>query len=786
MQPASLRPASFRQTVRRIFRYKSFAAINILGLSTGIAACLLIYGYVHNQLTYDAYNQNAARIARVTTILHAPESDMTFGSSPAPLAGFLQRDIPGITATARIESTEVLVRQDAEYKKEENFCYTEPSFLTIFTLHFLEGSPAAALSAPNSIVLTKSTEKRYFGKTPALGKTMICNNKPWLVTGVIADRPANSDLLIDALLSKDYARETAWLDDFDVYTFVLFDRKPDLHAFAAKLPAIARYARHELDSAGAAGYSFAFEAEALTDVHFSKEKLHETPKGNRAFNTIFSWLAAGILLLALLNYINLSTATAALRAKEVGVRKTIGAGTLQLMRQFLGESFLLLTLAWILALAFVALGAPLFSRVLSTHLALTDGPTLLFLLILFPLTGLLAGAWPAFVLARFNPIDALKNKQDARQGLGLRKTLTVLQFVIALTMLTGTAVMTSQMQYIRHKDLGMDRTGVVNISLPTDSLDRKADTAFCDALRREAAIHAISVGSGMPSEGIAMGTTITYSDQKKKRELMCNYFYIDPQFLPLLHMTLIAGRNLTDSLATDRTAGFLVNEAFVKEMGWRSPLGQSIEGFNHKGKVVGVVKNFFYRSVHNTIEPVVLIYNTFPPAAVMANLSPQELPRIKALWKKEFPSTPFSHYFMQENFDMQYTTDRQTLALFDGFSGLALFICIIGLYGLVSLITLQRTKEIGIRKVLGASVIQLLALLSKDLLLLITLAAAIALPLAGLAGSRWLATYAYHTNLSVGIFCWSLTILLVSALTAAGIHIFRAARTNPVNSLRSE
>ncbi|HEY1216491.1 MAG TPA: FtsX-like permease family protein, partial [Bryobacteraceae bacterium] len=288
----------------------------------------------------------------------------------------------------------------------------------------------------------------------------------------------------------------------------------------------------------------------------------------------------------------------------------------------------------------------------------------------------------------------------------------------------------------------MDRTGITCIRLPTDSLQRKADTAFCDALRRESGIHGISLGSGVPSEGIMIATTIAYSGNKK-RELMCNYFYIDPQFLPLLHMTLTAGRNLTDSLTTDRTEAFVVNEAFVKEMGWHAPLGQSMEGCFHKGKVVGVVKNFFYRSIHNAIEPVVLIYNTFPLSAALVNISPQQLPRIERLWKQFFPALPFNYYSMTENFDAQYAADRLTMTLFDIFTGLALFICIIGLYGLVSLITLQRTKEIGIRKVLGASLAQLLTLLSKDMLGLVILAAAIALPMAAVAGNRWLTTFAY-------------------------------------------
>jgi len=273
-----MRLISTRLALRHLARQKGFAAINILGLSTGLAACILIYGYVHNELSYDAWNRRADDIARVTTILHAPESDMALANSPSPLAAALLRDIPEIEAATRIEQTEVLVRETGEYHKSANFCYSEPSIFSVLSFTFLEGLPATALSNPGSIVLTRSMEKRYFGKDQALGRTMICNDKPWRVTAVVADRPPNSDIRIDALLSKDYSRTTTWMDDFPVETFVLFRQKPDLRRFMAKLPAIARYSRRELDSSGATGYSLAYTAEALADVHFSKGKLQDNPK----------------------------------------------------------------------------------------------------------------------------------------------------------------------------------------------------------------------------------------------------------------------------------------------------------------------------------------------------------------------------------------------------------------------------------------------------------------------------------------------------------------------------
>jgi len=788
--------------LRHLLRRKKFALINILGLSTGIATCLLIYGYVHYQMSFDSYHPKADRIARVTTIFHAPETELNFATSNIPLAGALVRDCPQVETAARIEPGDMIVRRTDQTSRgagaasppgepisEKHFVYSEQAVFSLFYFSFLEGSAGTALMEPYSMVLTESTARKYFGDGSAMGKTLVCDKHIFHVTGVIADRPANSDVKIDALLWKNFQATTSWMnDDFEVYTFVLFRSRPDIPALRRQLDVISRiYVQPELDSADASGYRVRYEVEMLRDEHFSKGKIADSPKGSRQFNTIFSALAVFILLVALLNYVNLSTARAEERAREVAVRKVAGASPLQLMGQFMGESFFLMGIAWLLAIGMAELAIPFFNRLLEAHISLGDGSSLFFFILAFPLTAILAGAWPAFVLSGFQPVKVLKGLAVQQKGIGLRKVLTVVQFVIALAMLTGTVVIYWQMHYILHKDLGADRSQVLNISMPGDSLARRQVGAFSQAVRRETGVEGVSLGSGIPIEGVMMGGT-TVNWHGKKKEILCNYFFIDPALIPLLHMKIAAGRNFSDSLRTDKKEGFLINEAFVRAMGFHSGVGQPIEMGNRKGKVVGVVKDFFFKSLHNMIEPVVMVYidSAAPNWSVLAKTSPAALPRLKRLWTAYFPSEPFNYYFMDESFDGQYKDDRIMMTLFNGFTLLSIFISCMGLYGLVSLITVRRTREIGIRKVLGASGRSLVVLVTREFILLIGCAALVALPLAGWGLQRWLGSYAYHTSLNGWMFGLPLLALILITLSVTGLQVMRAVRTNPVESLKAE
>ncbi len=774
-------------TARRLLRQKTISMINIFGLSIGLAACLLIYLYVRHELSFDAYHPQADRIARLTTTIHSPGADVSTALAPFTAGASLLRSFPEVQAVVRIDDeSDIVIKSGTEILSPKNFMYSEPAIFSIFSFTFLEGSAAGALSAPNSLVLSRSAEKKYFGNQPALGKTLECNRKPWRVTAVFADQPANTDLRVDGLLSKDFSTDT-WLSDNDfAYTYILFRQKPDLKLFDQRLSRLTALAQPSLDENAGKDWHLKFHAEALADVHFSKGLIGDTPKGDRQFDRIFSALAMFILLIALLNYINLATARAAERAKEVGVRKVIGATPRSLVRQFLAESAILVTIAWLVAVGLVALALPFFNRILDTELSWTGWTTIIIPIILFPLTVLLAGGYPALVLSQFRPISVLKGKlAGPAKGASLRKVLTVAQFVIALAMLAGVIVFFGQMQFMQHRDLGLDQRQVLHISMPQDSVSAEMAPAFYETLRRESGIHGVTIGSGLPTDGAAL-QGIEINSGGKKRQLLCNEFFIDPQFLPMMHIVLAEGRNFSDSLATDHTENFIINQALVRSMGWRNGLGQTINCDNRKGKVIGVVKDFFWKSLHNSIDPAILTYRTDPPNAVLVKTTPSEIPRLKQLWKNSFPYSSFDYWFVDESFNALYKSDRTTQFLFNAFTGLAVLISCLGLYGLVSLITIQRTKEIGIRKVLGAPPHRLVLLLSADQLWLIGWAALIALPLATLGAQKWLATYAYHTNINLWMFLLPVLTLLLLTLAVTGYHILRAALANPVNSLRAE
>ena len=772
---------------RNLLKHKSFSLINILGLSIGIAACLIIFLYVAHELAFDQYNDKADRIARITTKMKTPESDMLFGTSPSLLAAVLKKDFPEVEATVRLEPASPVMKLNNEIIREDAFYKADQSVFSIFDFQFIEGSPLHALDEPQSIVITQSIAKKYFGNTTAAGKTMNCDGKEWMVKAVIKNRPSNSDIKLDALMSADYSGVTSWLDDFDVYTFILFRQQPDLKLFSHKIELLGiKYAQAELDAQDAKNYHLYFELEPLSAVHFSQAKLVDTPKGNKQFNYIFSLLAVFILVIALLNYINLSTAKSAERAKEVGIRKVSGAGRFQLIRQFLMESVLLIAAAWLLAMVLVQIALPFFNKLLQLHLAVNWWQAIVFMGSILLITLLLAGLYPAFVLSSFKPVKVLKgNWRHSNSGLFLRKSITFIQFAIAAALIMGTTVIYRQIKFIEQKDLGFNKDNLMNIYLPRDSAYMSAVNVFQNELKQRPEISGITIGSGLSSDGMTLASTTVHSNGKK-REIMCRYAAVDTSFIPLFQIKLLEGRNFSEAFGTDKKEAFIVNEAFVKLLGWKTAIGEPIDAWGHKGKVIAVMKNFYYKSLHNVIEPLAIVLNTFPANTTTVKIKPKDLPVVKALFKKNFPSLPFDYSFMDEAVEKQYAKDRITMMLFNYFTVLAVFISCLGLYGLVALLSVQRTKEIGIRKVLGASVSNLFSLQAKGYLKLVCWALAIALPLAGIAMNKWLAAYAYHAQLSWWMFLIPVLIIPFIALLVISREVIKIALLNPVIGLKTE
>jgi putative ABC transport system permease protein len=774
---------------RNLLKHKSFSFINILGLAMGISVCLIIFLYVHDELRFDLYNKKADRIARVTTRLHTPESDLVLATSPVLLGATLEKDYPEVESVARLSNVATSVKFNNDVFSETSFYKTDQQIFSVFSFNFLEGSPETALRNPGSIVVTETIARKYFGSLSALNKLLRCNGNDLQVTGVVKDRPANSDMKIDALICTDFSKANVWTDDFDHFTFVLFRGKPNLAQFSQKLRELSRkYVQPELDAGsgpgGAGRYKAEFEPEPLSSVHFSQGKLADMPKGNKQINYVFSLLAVFILIIALLNYINLSTVKSTERAREVGIRKVSGASRFQLIRQFIFESFFLLVIAFSFAIVLVLIGLPLINKFMQTKLSVNWPDVILFTWVIFFIALSLAGLYPAFVMSAFKPVVVLKgNWRNSIKGVTLRKVITVTQFAIAVALVMGTTVIFNQMKFISQKDLGFSKEQLLNIQLPGDSANRGAVKAFQNNLRSRPEVKGLTIGGGFTSA--TMSSTIT-NFEGNRREFMCVYFPIDPQFLPVFQIKLVAGRNISDQFLTDKQEAFLVNEAFLKFMGWKSGLGKSIEGWGHKGKIVGVVKNFYFKSLHDMIEPVALVYNTGPISTTTIKIRPGDLPLVKTLFKNNLPETPMDYSFIDEMVEKQYAKDRVTMSMFNSFTGLAIIISCLGLYGLVSLISIHRIKEISIRKVLGATFRQLLSLMTKDFLKLLSWSVFIALPVAGFIMNKWLSSYAYHISISWWMFFIPVVVIFLLALLVISKEIIRTALTNPVKSLRSE
>ncbi|MBK1441218.1 ABC transporter permease [Parapedobacter sp. ISTM3] len=777
---------------RNLYKHKLHSLIHIVGLSTGVAACLLIFLFVRYELTYDQHNEHCERIARITTTLHTPESDnLSLATTPYPLADALLREYPEVENVVRLETSPATVTYKNELITEAGFYQADQSIFSIFSFSVIAGAEKDALTKPNQLVITERIAKKYFGSAEeAVGNVLVSGQQPLHVTAVVADLPANSDIRIEGLLSANFSEVTSWMeDDFPVYTFVLFNEKLDLRGFEQKVQRLAKqYVQPELDEMGAVDYHARFLVESLADVHFSKGKLLDTPKGNKQFNYVFSVLALVILVIALLNYINLATAKASERGKEVGIRKVAGARPLELVRQFVIESFLLIGVAWAVAIGLMLLSIPYVNLLLGTQLSFHWQDHAVFLAGTFIATTFFTSLYPAFALAGYRPVDVLKgNRKISLKGISLRKGTVVVQFAAAIVLTIGTLVVHQQVQYIANANQAFNTNQVVSIRVPTDDVDRSNVNGFYEALCQLPAVQSITSGNGVQGEDVALATTLA-SNNGEQRHLFCNYFFIDADFIPFFQVQLLEGRNLSDSLPTDREAAFLVNEAFVHAMGWSnaSAIGQPVEGFDRKGKVVGVVENFFYKSMHNLVEPLAMIYHTGAPWFISVKISPSNLPKVKLLWQRLFPDKVFDYTFLDEAYAAQYRKDTVTMYLFSCFTALAILIACLGLYGLVSMMTARRTKEIGIRKVLGASVRGIVSLLSKDFVMLVLVAVATACPIAWWAMDKWLENFAYRIDIQWWMFAAAgVAAVVITLLTVCGQAV-RAATANPVECLRDE
>ncbi len=794
---------------RNIRKNKLFSAINILGLSIGMALCFIIMLYVQDELSYDRFNKNADNIARIVFQADINGGKINESVSMPPVAQIMKKDFPEVQDATRLLAFggSKIIYKDKTFK-DDRFAFADPNFFSIFTLPMIEGDAKTALLEANTVVITQSTATKYFGEENAIGKTItlkLNNNQPYKVTGVIKDIPVNSHFHFDMFGSMTgwaEAKSDSWL--FGGYhTYLLLKPHTDPAKIEARFPdMVAKYMGPQIQQQMGLslaqfrekGNSLGFVLQPLTDIHLNSNTSTEfEPGGNQMYVYIFAGVAIFMLIVACINFINLSTAGASKRAKEVGVRKVAGSGRFQLIKQFLSESVLITLFALLIAFAFVKLALPAFNDISGKQLTLDVKPILLFIG-LGLIVGIIAGMYPAFYLSSFKPIAVLKGTLTTTNNkFGLRSSLVVFQFFISVALIIGTIVVYQQMKYVQNKDLGFNKEQLVTI--PNSYALGKNEQAFKQQLLQDPRIVNATVSWYKPVGPTNYNNALAYPQGNDKLLVSGVDYHVDEQYIPTMGMQMISGRNFSQAFTTDSFA-VILNEAATIALGWNNTtaLGKTIirqnseRGNNVPFHVIGVVKNFNFRSLHEAVSP--LYMSLIPEGGLIFKIKTTDVAGLLATMKKQWDSykteEPFMYSFLDDLFSKTYSTEQQTGSILNLFSLLTIFVACLGLFGLATYTAEQRTKEIGVRKVLGASVVQVTQMLSKEFLKLVLIACLIAFPVAWWAMHQWLQSFAYRIDISWWMFIVAALAALLIALLTVSFQAIKAALANPAKSLKTE
>lgn len=794
---------------KSLLKNKGVTLINVLGLAMGLATCMLIVFYVADELSYDRYNTKADRIYRVNTDIKFGGNASSYAITPPPLAATLVNDFPEVESAARLmHDVGVRIKKGNENIQEDKVAYSDPGIFNIFTLPMIEGDAKTALKEPNTAVITETTAKRYFNNIHVIGKTLVVNNTlNYKITGVMKDVPGNTHFNFDFFLSmasKAEDKSQNWLN-YVVSTYVLIKPNASAEKLAARLPAMVKRTfnsmndqpDNNLDVLTKQGNYIRMNLTPLTAIHLQSNKQYELGTNSSIqYVYIFGAVAIFILLLACINFMNISTARSANRAREVGVRKVLGSSRKNLITQFLTESILVTFLATIVAVFAAWALLPLFNQVANKNLTVTPHlimwllPVLLFVVLVI---GTLAGSYPAFFLSAFQPADVLKGKLSAGfKGSRLRNFLVVFQFSISIFLIVGTVVIYNQLHYIQSRDMGFNRNQVLIIK-NAQVLDKQAKTLQQQVKQLSGVANATLSGFLPTKSNRAPDAVFSNRAVDAKSALFTEIWNVDEDYLNTMGMKVVKGRNFSKALATD-SSGVLINEAAAKMLGYyNDPLTKKIYRPTSKGpaeyRVLGIVKDFNFNSLKENITPVVMFLSQDNGAlSIRVNTKnyPAFVAQVEKMWKNLNPNEHFEYSFMDEDFDAAYRSEQRTGTLFLSFTTLAVIIACLGLFSLAAYAAEQRNKEIGIRKVLGASVSAIVTMLSKDFIKLVLISFAIAAPLAWFAMYKWLQGFAYRQEVQ----WWMLPAAGLGAVVIAFVTIssqsFKAAIANPVDSLKNE
>jgi len=777
---------------RNLWKNKFYSAINVLGLSIGLAVGIMILLWVQHESSYDGFHRNAATIYKINSHLGRGSSAQVWDGSPAPLAVFAKQSIPEIIDAVRVKDRYEQVHFNYGDKKffETSTAFVDPSFFSVFDFALLKGSSAAPFKDDHSIVITAFTAKKYFGTTDALGKILVADKENFLVTGVLQDFPDNSrfhyDMLFPmSLFARNFGGNGDWKTiDEDLgnyqYNIYLQLQKTASPAIVAK-----KITRLYIDKKGADAKDNSFSLQPLKTLHLV------TADGNTGASRmvqIFLVIALLILLIACINYVNLSTARSMLRSKEVSMRKITGASKLQLFMQFIIESAVLFLLSSLLAFVAIYLLLPLYYSISGKNLSFDLKNLDAWMVISSTIVGtlLLAGIYPALLLSSFKPLQALKGKLSMGIGAAMfRKLLVVTQFVFSIILITGTIIITKQLQYIRQKDPGFNKEHVFSISM-TGPLHDHYNAARNELMKEPPVKGIASTDNSMIGANSTTGDT-WWEGKPEGSTFLIHANGIDKDLIPLLKMKMAAGSNFT-GLPGD-SAHFILNETAVKQAGIKDPVGKTFSLWQTKGIIIGVVKDYNYTSLKQAIEPTIFYHN--PPnwrmyVKTTAGDASKAIAAVEKIWKTYAAESPFQYAFLDDEYNKLYQSEEKTATLFNVFAVVAILISCLGLFGMITFIAYTKTKEIGIRKVLGASVSSITTLMTKDFILLVLIAFVIAAPVSWYAMNKWLQDYTYRIEPGWGIFLSAGLLAIVIVLATVSFQAIRAALANPTKSLRTE
>jgi putative ABC transport system permease protein len=787
---------------RNLLRYKYYSLINIAGLAIGLAACWLLLLYVQRETSYDTFYPDADRIYRVVNHATWEGGNLHLATSSAPFAAALKKDYPEIEQTTRVDAEGGAALKYGEKKLEVgDMLMVDSTFFHVFDFPFIAGDAFTALSQPNSLVLTRSLAEKLMGSAPdAIGKTVLTEDSTvYSVTAVMEDVPANSHFSFSALrLIPPHYNEDGW-QDFNVYTYLLLQPGTSAKTLESKLPGFfGRYLKPRMGNV-----AYKMELQQVHDIHLRSHLDYEmSSNGNILYIYIFLCIGLLTLLIACINYMNLATARASARVKEVGVRKSLGSGRDDIARMFLTESMLLTFISALVAMGLVALLLPWFNTFTDSHIILWQfgvAKTVGVILLLSVLTGLLAGIYPAVFMSGFRIINSLKGRLGSTGHASFRKGLVTFQFIIAIVLTASTMVAYDQLQYVMQKNLGFNKDQVLSFHIPDQQM-RSRIPALKQQLLRNPLIQQVATASNPIGKNNIGGRGYFFEENGtiQTSTYMAQSYMVDADYLKTMGITLLSGRNFSDTGVSDISHAVLVNETLVKAMNWQQPLGKRVQqlkdasGAREERIVVGVIKDFHIYSLQHKIAPLVL---QMPLSAgdqdnVYVKVSKAGIPATVAYVEKVFhsfdPAHHFNYSFLDQNFAKQYAGEQKQEVIFMMFAMLALFIACLGLFGLAAFTAVQRTKEIGVRKTLGASAGSIVKMLSKDFLQLLLVAAALAFPITWWIMDRWLSHFAYHVGISIWVFVLTGGAIVVIALATVSFHALKAAMANPVKSLRAD